>query len=50
MSTVQSETFPWGDVAGDITTLAGQVLYRVEVVDAGTESRERAVGAVAAAR
>lgn len=36
MSTVQSDTFPWGDVAGDITTLEGQVLYRVEVVDAGT--------------
>jgi hypothetical protein len=49
MSTVESDAFPWGDVAGDITTLAGQVLYRVEVVDAGTR-RERDVGAVAAAR
>jgi hypothetical protein len=35
MSTVESDAFPWGDVAGDITTLDGKVLYRVEVVDAG---------------
>ena len=50
MSTVQSDAFPWGDVAGDITTLSGQVLYRVEVVDAGTQRQERGSGAVAAAR
>jgi len=52
MSTVQSDAFPWGDVAGDITTLEGQVLYRVEVVDAGTQRHERGSGvmAVAAAR
>ena len=50
MSTVTSETFPWGDVAGDITTLEGQVLYRVEVVDAGTSAHERGAGALAAAR
>jgi hypothetical protein len=46
MSTVTSDTFPWGDVAGDIITLEGQVLYRVEVVDAGTRTRERDVGAL----
>jgi hypothetical protein len=49
MSTVASDAFPWGDVAGDITTLEGQVLYRVEVVDAGTRTRERD-GVVAVAR
>ena len=49
MSTVASDAFPWGDVAGDITTLEGQVLYRVEVIDAGTRARERGVGAVAVA-
>ena len=49
MSTVASDAFPWGDVAGDITTLEGQVLYRVEVVDAGARTPERDVGAVAVA-
>jgi hypothetical protein len=47
MSTVTSDTFPWGDVAGDITTLDGQVLYRVEVVDAGTHARDREVALAA---
>jgi hypothetical protein len=47
MSTVESEAFPWGDVAGDITTVDGQVLYRVEVLDAGSAAR---AGIVAAAR
>jgi hypothetical protein len=49
MSTVASDAFPWGDVAGDITTVGGQVLYRVEVVDAGSRSHERDVGVVAVA-
>lgn len=49
MSTVASDAFPWGDVAGDITTLDGQILYRVEVVDAGRRVREPDVGAVAVA-
>lgn len=49
MSTVQSDTFPWGDVAGDITTLEGQVLYRVEVIEAGTHQSSSDVGAVAVA-
>lgn len=39
MSTVESEAFPWGDVAGEITTLDGKLLYRVEVVDAGNAGR-----------
>jgi hypothetical protein len=46
MSTVESDAFPWGDVAGDITTVDGQVLYRVEVVEAGSGTR---AGIVAAA-
>jgi hypothetical protein len=50
MSTVQSDTFPWGDVAGDITTLEGQVLYRVEVIEAGTQHGSSGLGAVAVAR
>lgn len=50
MSTVESEAFPWGDVAGDITTVDGQVLYRVEVVEAGSGTRAGEVGAVAAIR
>jgi hypothetical protein len=50
MSTVESEAFPWGDVAGDITTVEGQVLYRVEVVEAGSGARAGDVGAVAAIR
>lgn len=47
MSTVESAGFAWGDVAGDITTLEGQVLYRVEIIDAG---HERAGDAVTARR
>ena len=47
MSTVESAGFAWGDVAGDITTLEGQVLYRVEIIDAG---HERAADAVTARR
>jgi hypothetical protein len=49
MRTVESNAFPWGDVGGDITTADGQVLYRVEVMDAGSE-RDRSAGSVAAAR
>jgi hypothetical protein len=50
MSTVASEAFPWGDLAGDITTVDGHVLYRVEVVEAGSGARAGEVGAVAAIR
>jgi hypothetical protein len=49
MSTMESDGFPWGDVGGDITTADGQVLYRVEVVQAGNASRERSAGPVAIA-
>lgn len=47
MSTMESKAFPWGDVGGDITTADGQVLYRVEVVDAGSGAPGRAAGPVA---
>jgi len=50
MSTLESDAFPWGDVGGDITTADGQVLYRAEVMDAGSGTRDRAAGPVAAAR
>ncbi len=50
MSTVASDAFPWGDVAGDITTLEGQVVYRVEVVDVGSQGHDRNDGVVAVAR
>lgn len=50
MSTVESEAFPWGDVGGDITTADGQLLYRVEVVDAGSGTLDRSAGPVAAVR
>ncbi len=49
MSTVESDAFPWGDVAGEIVAADGQVIYRVEVVDAGS-TRDREAGAVAVAR
>jgi hypothetical protein len=38
MRTVSSESFPWGDVGGDIVTDDGKVLYRAEVVEAGSSS------------
>jgi hypothetical protein len=50
MSTIESNGFPWGDVGGDITTADGQVLYRVEVVEAGNATHERSAGPVAIAR
>jgi hypothetical protein len=46
MSTVESEAFMWGDVAGDFTTTDGQVLYRVEVLEAGSGQRDGAVAAI----
>ena len=49
MRTVESQAFPWGDVGGDITTTDGTVLYRVELVEAGS-ARDRSSGSVAAAR
>jgi hypothetical protein len=41
MSTVESDAFLWGDVGGEITTPDGQVLYRVEVVDAAQRADGR---------
>jgi hypothetical protein len=35
MHTLESTSFAWGDVGGEITTDKGKVLYRAEVVEAG---------------
>jgi len=35
LKTLESTTFAWGDLGGEITTDAGKVLYKAEVVDAG---------------
>lgn len=35
LSTLESPTFAWGDLGGEIHDGAGKVLYRAEVVDAG---------------
>jgi hypothetical protein len=35
LKTVQSESFAWGDLGGEITTASGDVLYRAELVEAG---------------
>jgi hypothetical protein len=38
MRTLSSGSFPWGDVGGDIVSDDGKVLYRAEVVEAGSAS------------
>jgi hypothetical protein len=38
MRTLSSESFPWGDVGGDIVSDDGHVLYRAEIVDVGGAS------------
>ena len=38
MRTLSSESFPWGDVGGDIVSDDGRVLYRAVVVDVGAAS------------
>jgi hypothetical protein len=38
MRTLSSDSFPWGDLGGDIVSDDGRVLYRAEVVDAGGAS------------
>ena len=38
MKTTESDAFAWGDVAAEITTAKGTLLYKAEVVDAGHES------------
>jgi hypothetical protein len=35
METLQSDTFAWGDLGGEITAEDGRVLYRAELIDAG---------------
>jgi hypothetical protein len=37
MRTIELENSPWGEVAGDVTTADGSVLYRAEVVDVGRD-------------
>ena len=36
MRTIASAAFAWGDVGSEIKTSDGTVLYRAQVVDAGT--------------
>jgi hypothetical protein len=38
LRTLESTTFAWGDVGGDITAADGKVLYRAEVVEAGHDA------------
>ena len=38
LRTLSSESFPWGDLGGDIVSDDGRVLYRAEVVDVGGAS------------
>ena len=38
MRTTESDAFAWGDVAAEITTAKGKLLYKAEVVDAGHET------------
>ena len=49
MRTLESAAFPWGDVGGDITTEGGVLLYRAEVMDAGS-TRDRSASSVATTR
>ncbi len=38
LRTLESATFAWGDVGGEITAADGKVLYRAEVVEAGHDA------------
>jgi hypothetical protein len=38
MRALSNESFPWGDVGGDIVSDDGRVLYRAEIVDVGGAS------------
>jgi hypothetical protein len=40
MIVTQSKDFPWGDVAAEIVTKSGDVLYRAEVLSAGSAKSE----------
>jgi len=37
MRTIELDNSPWGEVAGDVTTSDGAVLYRAEVLDVGRD-------------
>ncbi len=43
MRTLGSPAFVWGDVAADITTANGKLIYKAEVVDSGHEAAKPAV-------
>ncbi len=38
LRTLESATFAWGDVGGEITAVDGKVLYRAEIVEAGHDA------------
>jgi hypothetical protein len=45
MRTLESASFAWGDVGGEITTDKGKVLYRAEVIEAGHDDAAAAKAA-----
>ena len=48
MRTVESDRFAWGDVAAEITTAEGKMLYKAEVVETGRGEPGRKAAPVAA--
>jgi hypothetical protein len=47
LKTLESATFAWGDVGGELTTAGGKVLYRAEVVDTGHDDGAAKAAAMA---
>lgn len=43
MIVTQSKDFPWGDVAAEIVTKTGDVLYRAEVLSTGSAAKDEGV-------
>lgn len=43
MRTIESAAFAWGDLGAEITTAAGKLIYKAEIVDAGHEAAKPAV-------
>lgn len=43
MRTIASPAFAWGDLGAEITTAAGKLIYKAEVVDAGHDAAKPAV-------
>ncbi len=43
MRTTESDAFAWGDVAAEITSANGKLIYKAEVIDAGHESAKAPV-------